>query len=168
MKKLVFVIGGARSGKSSFALKLASGIVGRKAFLATMKPLDDEMKARAEAHGRERGPEWECFEEEVRLPGLLRELDGYGVVLVDCVTLWLSNIMLSGMGVEGESEKLLKALKECGANVFVVSNEVGMGIVPENALARRFRDEAGRLNRLIAGAADEVYAIIAGIPVKIK
>ncbi len=166
---LSFIIGGARSGKSSFALKLASKAQGPKAFIATMGPQDEEGRARVAAHKKERGPEWETFEEETAVPSLIRLLDGkYKTVLIDCLTLWVSNLMHKGLDMEEMTCGLISALKDSEMDIYLVSNEVGMGIVPENALARRFRDEAGRLNQRVAEAADEVYIVFAGIPLKIK
>jgi adenosylcobinamide kinase/adenosylcobinamide-phosphate guanylyltransferase len=171
MGRLIFITGGARSGKSSFALDAASKSGGMRAYVATAQALDEEMRTRIEDHRRERGDGWDTFEEPNGLADAVRRLKGrYGVLLIDCLTLWLSNVMLSGMDVEEEGDALLGALGEARAamDIYVVSNEVGMGIVPDNEAARRFRDLAGALNRKVAGAADEVYLTVAGIPVRIK
>ncbi|MDA8326447.1 MAG: bifunctional adenosylcobinamide kinase/adenosylcobinamide-phosphate guanylyltransferase [Nitrospiraceae bacterium] len=171
MGELIFVLGGARSGKSGFALKECDRLKGRKAFIATadVKTLDEEMKARVEAHKRERGAEWESFEEPVNLPGLIERIGAqYDAVLIDCLTLWLSNLFLKKADVPGDSARLLRAIKGAKGTVFAVSNEVGMGIVPDSPLGRAFRDGAGRLNQLMAGGADRVYLVTAGIPGRIK
>jgi adenosylcobinamide kinase/adenosylcobinamide-phosphate guanylyltransferase len=166
---ITFILGGSRSGKSSFALERASMISGTRAFIATAQAFDDEMKERIERHKLERSPEWITFEEHVALPSLIRSMrSGYDVVLIDCLTLWLSNLMMNNADVEAEIESFLSAAIACHASLFVVSNEVGMGIVPENALARKFRDFAGTLNRRMADIADEVYLVTAGIATKIK
>ncbi|MDA8087280.1 MAG: bifunctional adenosylcobinamide kinase/adenosylcobinamide-phosphate guanylyltransferase [Nitrospiraceae bacterium] len=169
MGELVFVLGGARSGKSAFALKECEISKGRKAFIATAEALDEEMKARVEAHKRQRGRQWESFEEPVDVAGLIDRIGAaYETILIDCLTLWLSNLFSRKADIPSESARLLKAIKEAGGTVFAVSNEVGMGIVPEGPLGRAFRDEAGRLNQLVAGAADRVYLVTAGIPTRIK
>ena len=178
--KIVFVIGGARSGKSSFALKEASGNEGRKAYIATAEAIDEEMKKRIEDHKIERDSEWDTYEEPVEISGLLPGLQNkYSAVLLDCLTIWLSNVLLRGEigGPEytspeesiGEFISCLNGLNgSSGLNLYIVSNEVGSGIVPENKLARRFRDLAGTLNQKVAEIADEVYLVTAGIPIKIK
>ncbi|HEB76747.1 MAG TPA: bifunctional adenosylcobinamide kinase/adenosylcobinamide-phosphate guanylyltransferase [Nitrospirae bacterium] len=173
--KLVFVTGGARSGKSSFALNEASSMPGPKAYIATAEPLDGEMAERIRRHREERGSGWDTLEEPVELAALLRSVkDRYSVLLVDCLTLWLSNIyIVDRAGVEREIEGLVRVLKELRGSpgcpsLYLVSNEVGMGIVPENRLARVFRDMAGRLNQEVAGVADEVYLVVSGIPLKVK
>lgn len=166
--KLTLVLGGARSGKSSFALRLGQGKK-KKAFIATLNPLDGEMRSRVTKHKKERDKSWKTFEEEIKIPALIIELKpAYELILLDCLTLWLSNLMQRGLDVQKESEKLLGALKKNGAEVVIVSNEVGMGIVPESALGRAFRDNAGRLNQAIAQASDTVWLVSAGIPLKIK
>jgi adenosylcobinamide kinase/adenosylcobinamide-phosphate guanylyltransferase len=171
MGKLTFITGGARSGKSSFAIEEASALGGKKVFVATLEPHDEEMKKRMELHRGERGEEWTTHEEPLELAGLLRRLNTeYDVVLVDCLTLWLSNAMHANKDVEKEIAELVEGLSEAkeSINLYVVSNEVGMGIVPENEMARQFRDNAGRLNQKVAGAADEVFLMASGIPVRIK
>jgi adenosylcobinamide kinase/adenosylcobinamide-phosphate guanylyltransferase len=182
--KITFVIGGARSGKSSFALREASKIEGQKAFVATAEVLDDEMKDRIEKHRTERGGEWNTFEEPLRISGVLSDLkDKFPVIVVDCLTIWLSNVLLqSEMAVDRQrlEETILEftdKLQELNSmplkpgtetRCFMVSNEVGLGIVPENKLSRQFRDLAGALNQKVAEIADEVYLVTAGIPMKIK
>lgn len=166
---MVFILGGARSGKSGFALKTASAIPGRKAFIATAQALDDEMGQRIARHKAERSTEWQSFEEPVCLGDLITRIqEAYDVLLIDCLTLWVTNIMLGDNAVEGQSRLLLDALSACRSSVFVVSNEVGLGIVPDNRLTREFRDIAGTLNQKVAAVADEVYFMAAGLPLKIK
>lgn len=162
-----FVIGGARSGKSGFAERQAreSGLV--VTYVATGEARDDEMSARI-AHHRERRPTgWRTIEEPLALAGTLaREAAAECCLLVDCLTLWLSNVML--VRREDEIDKLLAALPALPGRIILVSNEVGWGIVPGNALARRFRDEQGRLNQRIAAIADQVTLIAAGLPLVLK
>jgi adenosylcobinamide kinase/adenosylcobinamide-phosphate guanylyltransferase len=168
--RIVFVVGGAKSGKSFFALAKAETFAGRKAFIATAESLDDEMKERIRRHRDQRGKEWETFEEPKEMARVLREIgDGYGAALIDCLTLWLSNLLHSHEDPDREIDSFLSVLRE-GEHppFFIVSNEVGMGIVPDNALSRRFRDLAGRLNQEVATIADEVYLVTAGIPLRIK
>jgi adenosylcobinamide kinase/adenosylcobinamide-phosphate guanylyltransferase len=166
---LTFIIGGAKSGKSRFALKKASACSGQKVYIATAQALDDEMKARIEKHKKERTPDWITFEEPLNLSALLKDTRGkYDVILIDCLTLWLSNLMLNNKDVEKEIKYFCSSLVPPHSSLFIVSNEVGMGIVPDNELSRRFRDLAGMLNQKIAGIADEVYLVTAGIPVRIK
>jgi len=171
MARLVFITGGARSGKSAFALRGASRAGGPKLFVATLEPLDEEMKRRVELHRAGRGDGWDTREEPLHLAGLLRGLrKGYDVAVIDCLTLWLSNVMRAGRDADKEMEELVSSLadaREC-IDVYVVSNEVGMGIVPGNEMARAFRDFAGALNQNVAALADEAYLMASGIPVRIK
>ena len=143
---------------------------GRKAYIATAEPLDEEMKERIRKHRTQRGEDWETFEEPVDMARVLNKIgDGYSAAVIDCLTLWLSNLLLGREDTDREIGSFLSALRE-GEHppFFVVSNEVGMGIVPDNALSRRFRDLAGRLNQEVAAIADEVYLVTAGIPLRIK
>jgi adenosylcobinamide kinase/adenosylcobinamide-phosphate guanylyltransferase len=183
--KITFITGGARSGKSSFALHKASQIEGKKAFVATAEALDDEMKKRIENHKIERGSEWNTHEEPIKIAGGLSDIkDTCNAIVLDCLTIWLSNLLVRNEMAEpfkqttGESiQEFIDTLRQMhnetlnpksGKGLFIISNEVGMGIVPENKLARRFRDLAGTLNQKVAEIADEVYLVTAGIPVKIK
>ena len=169
MKKITFITGGARSGKSSFALKQASRIAGKKAYIATAEALDEEMRKRIEDHRKQRGKEWDTFEEPLMVAEVIKKIgDQYNAVVLDCLTLWLSNIMHANLSIEAEIERLISSLLSHQTSIFIVSNEVGMGIVPENEMARKFRDMAGLLNQKVTGAADEVYIVIAGIPLRIK
>ncbi len=177
MGDFVFITGGARSGKSAYAIELGSKMQGRKAFIATAEALDEEMKERITQHQKARPLEWETIEEPIALCERLHKIEGlYDVVLVDCLTFWLSNI-LSSYGdrfeicphiVKGEIEALTTALKSISYKVIIISNEVGHGIVPENKTARLFRDLSGWMNQKVASAADEVYLVTCGIPLKIK
>ncbi len=171
-EKIYFITGGARSGKSAFAEKLATGIPGKRAYLATAQALDAEMAARIDKHRKDRGAAWDTYEEPLAVDELLQKLSGrYEVVLLDCLTLWLSNVMAHTDGdgpLLGRTEALVKAIREFRGVCIVVSNEVGLGIVPDNPLARKFRDAAGTVNQKVAQAADEVYFTASGIPVKIK
>ena len=168
-KKIVFILGGARSGKSEFALKTASAVPGRKAIIATAKALDAEMELRIARHKAERSDEWQAFEEPVDIGGLIAEIHGnYDVLVIDCLTLWVTNLMLGNCDIENKSRSFIDALSGCLSSVFVVSNEVGLGIVPDNRLAREFRDIAGTLNRKVAEVADEVYFVAAGLPLRMK
>lgn len=166
---ITFIIGGARSGKSSFALSKASKLEGKKAYIATAQALDDDMKERIEKHKKERPEEWMTFEEPLNISALIKDFqDKYDVILLDCLTLWLSNLLFSNRAVEEDIEYFCSSLVTCHSSLFIVSNEVGMGIVPENELSRRFRDLSGYLNQKVAEIADEAYLVTAGIPIKIK
>lgn len=168
--KIYFITGGARSGKSSFAEKLADGLSGKHAYVATAQALDPEMAARIEKHRAERGDHWDTFEEPLAIDELLRKLSNrYEVVLLDCLTLWLSNIMAHRNGdLTTYQDALISAVTDFSGSCILVSNEVGLGIVPDNPLARQFRDLAGILNQRVARVADEVYFTAAGIPMRIK
>jgi len=171
--KLSFITGGARSGKSAFALRVASRIKGKKAYIATAEALDDEMKERIHKHKAERGNDWDTYEAPLGIADTLQDIKGkYKTILLDCLTLWLSNTLLTSEQTEESIDAFIDRLNSLnsvdGLHLYIVSNEVGMGIVPDNALSRRFRDLAGTLNQRIAALADEVNLVIAGIPVRIK
>ncbi len=172
MNKVYFITGGARSGKSAFAENLAKELGEKRAYLATAQALDPEMVARIAHHRKRRGASWDTFEEPLAVAELVRKLDGrYEVLLLDCLTLWLSNVMArteQDDEVNARVRDLSASLREFGGAVIVVSNEVGLGIVPDNALARRFRDLAGFLNQEVARVSDEAYFLAAGIPIKMK
>lgn len=170
-RKSVFVIGGARSGKSAFALQLAESMGGHRIFVATAEALDGEMEERIGRHRKERSSSWETVEEPLDIAGRLSGASTGSVVLIDCLTLWVSNLVSSGLDdgrVVQEALRLSGAIKAARSSVIAVSNELGLGIVPENSLARRFRDLSGIVNREVAGACVEVYFIAAGIPLKMK
>jgi len=168
-----FVIGGCRSGKSSHALALAEKIPGnKKTFIATCIPYDNEMKNRVKNHQAERSDEWNTVEAPINLPEAIFEASkNSDVVLADCLTLWITNLMLDPKISDKTSEyihELTEVMKKILCPLFIVSNEVGAGIVPENELARSFRDIVGFANQKVAAAADNVIWTVAGIPVKIK
>ncbi|MDI6802106.1 MAG: bifunctional adenosylcobinamide kinase/adenosylcobinamide-phosphate guanylyltransferase [Thermodesulfovibrionales bacterium] len=168
---LVFILGGARSGKSGFALERASACPGKKVYIATAQALDEEMKERIEKHQKERSSEWSCIEKPLQITGVIKSIsDKCDVILLDCLTLWLSSMMLTDKNIESEIASFIDTLRNTHhtSHIFIVSNEVGSGIVPDNELSRRFRDWAGYLNQKVAKAADEVYLVTAGIPLKIK
>lgn len=169
---VTFVLGGARSGKSAFAQAQAEAAHaadgGRLVMIATAQAFDAEMSARIARHRAERDGRWATVEAPVELAAAVRGLEAGDAAVVDCLTLWLSNLMLADGELEAASCDLLEALRGCRARLWVVSNEVGQGIVPDNALARRFRDEAGRLNQRIAAAADAAFLICAGLPLRLK
>jgi adenosylcobinamide kinase/adenosylcobinamide-phosphate guanylyltransferase len=170
-RKIIFVTGGARSGKSSFALADASGVPGKRAFIATALQSDDEMRSRIERHKRDRGDAYDTYEEPLKIGELLKDIeDRYEVIILDCLTLWLANLMLENADLDRATETLVDSivtLRRPG-RIYVVSNEVGMGIVPADEMSRRYRDAAGFLNQRIAEVAHEVYMTVSGIPVKIK
>ncbi|MFH1487343.1 MAG: bifunctional adenosylcobinamide kinase/adenosylcobinamide-phosphate guanylyltransferase [Pseudomonadota bacterium] len=170
-KPLVLVLGGARSGKSELALRYTEEHFESTLFLATARILDDEIMERVRLHRAARGPNWHLMEEPIEIPRVLKtECAGFHAVLVDCLTVWLSNIMIE----KGEDnaglyvDQLLDALSTRNQAVVLVSNEVGMGIVPESPLGRTFRDMAGSLNQKVAALADKVVFTVAGIPTFIK
>lgn len=167
--RLTFIIGGARSGKSRRAQLLAEEHGGELVYLATAQPFDDEMADRIARHRADRGDRWRTVECPIDLPGAIdREASEGRVVLVDCLTLWASNLLLNDADFDAATSALLAALRRARAPILLVSNEVGMGIVPENALARRFRDVAGRMNQHVAEIADHVEMIVAGLPLRVK
>ncbi len=172
MGKITFILGGARSGKSRYAQKLAQGKGIKIAFIATGQPLDREMKKRILIHKNNRPPHWKNFEEPLNPVPLLKNIgEKFDVILIDCLTLMVSNFMLRGIkeaAIKNNINKMAGILKKTKANSIIVSNEVGLGIVPENKLAREFRDIAGRVNQIVAEKADEVFFIVSGIPWRIK
>jgi adenosylcobinamide kinase/adenosylcobinamide-phosphate guanylyltransferase len=177
MAHTIFITGGVRSGKSTFAEKRAGEFGSRLCYLATAQTLDCEMDERVRRHRERRGDEWNTIEEPIHLSQALARSDGqYDAILVDCLTLWLSNLLLryedaaenSEERIHEDLQRLKNTLQGMVTPVVFVSNEVGMGIVPDNALGRMFRDIAGRTNQGMAAGADEVYVIISGIPLKLK
>lgn len=165
---LTLVLGGARSGKSRFAegLVAASGL--RPVYVATAEAGDAEMAARIAAHRARRGSEWTTIEEPLDIAAAAAGAAEGSAVLIDCLTLWLANLMAAGRGAEAETAALPAALRAARAPVVCVANEVGLGVVPGNALARRFRDAAGAANREAAAAADRVWLVVAGLPQALK
>ncbi|MBO0129724.1 bifunctional adenosylcobinamide kinase/adenosylcobinamide-phosphate guanylyltransferase [Agrobacterium burrii] len=165
----VFILGGARSGKSRFAEELAVTAGGSLHYLATGRPWDEEMRDRIDHHRARRGGEWTTHEAPVDIVAVLERLDRPdNVILIDCLTLWLTNLMMENADIEAAFDVLVAAIALVKAKVILVSNEVGLGIVPENRMAREFRDHAGRLHQRIAAIAGEVYFVAAGLPLKMK
>lgn len=171
MGKITFVLGGARSGKSAYSLKLAKKYK-KVAFVATCLHLDKEMKKRIELHKKSRPSYWRTFESTQGISSLLEEIGSkFEVIIIDCLTLWVSGLLFSGLmedAIEEEIIKTLSVLKKIKGSSIIVSNEVGLGIVPRNKLARRFRDIAGRINQLVAAKSNNVFFMISGLPLKIK
>lgn len=168
MGKTILITGGARSGKSDIAETMALSLAGRAVYIATAEARDAEMAARIAAHQARRGAAWRTLAEPLDLAGALSRSDGEGPRLVDCLTLWLSNLMLAGRDWEAAAGDLCTEIGRQASPVLLVTNEVGGGIVPDNPLARSFRDAAGLLNQRIAAAADEVWLAVCGLPLKVK
>jgi adenosylcobinamide kinase/adenosylcobinamide-phosphate guanylyltransferase len=169
MNGQLLVLGGARSGKSAYAERRAEAYAGDKLYIATAEVTDSEMAERIRHHQERRGRGWRTIEAPVDPSNALREFDAPGrVILVDCVTVWINNLMFHDRAVEPAVADFCAALVQAKGRVIVVSNEVGFGIVPENALARKFRDFAGRANQAIAAAAHEVVLVVAGLPLTMK
>lgn len=166
--RLIFIIGGARSGKSAHAETLVTALPAPWTYIATAQAYDDEMRERIAHHRTRRGEGWETLNAPFDLVGTLERLPAGRPVLLDCLTLWLTNHMLAEHDVEAECASLTATLSKPRGPWFVVSNEVGLGIVPDNALARRFRDAGGRLNQQVAAVANEVVLTVAGLPLKVK
>jgi adenosylcobinamide kinase/adenosylcobinamide-phosphate guanylyltransferase len=164
----VLVLGGARSGKSRYALQLAEKSAPSRLFIATAKADDEEMAARIARHQAERGEGWTTIETARDLPRTLRNLRENSVALVDCLTLWLANLAFAGDDIEAEIERLCGIVPALAGPVVFVSNEVGLGIVPETRLGRDFRDWQGKLNQRMAAACDAVVFIAAGLPIALK
>jgi adenosylcobinamide kinase/adenosylcobinamide-phosphate guanylyltransferase len=168
MGRLIFVGGGARSGKSSLALRLAEQSDKRRVFLATAQAHDDEMRARIHRHQEEREG-YRTIEEPLAVPAAVRTLTDCDVLLIDCLTLWLTNLLMAEIDdIQPRIAALVAAVRAASFDVIIVSNEVGLGIVPMNALARRFRDETGWAHQTLAAAADEVYFGALGMMLRLK
>ena len=171
--RVALVLGGARSGKSRYGLALAAPFPPPHLYVATGEAGDAEMAARIEEHQRERGPGWDTVEAPLALGMALAAAQGrYGVILVDCLTLWLANLMLTrshaAADIQEAGEHLAEVLEQTATPTILISNEVGLGIVPENPLAREFRDLLGWLHQRLARTADLVVLMVAGLPLKIK
>ena len=165
------VLGGARSGKSAYAqahAEKAAGDSSRPTMIVTAQALDDEMRSRVTRHQADRDERWLTLEAPVDLVGAISGLSTNDVAVVDCLTLWLSNLMAAEADIPAACSALVQAVAATPARLWLVSNEVGWGIVPDNALARQFRDHAGRLHQDIAGAADEAVLVVAGLPMTLK
>jgi len=167
MAQIHLITGGARSGKSALAETATLSLGNHAHYIATAQALDDEMKARISTHRARRTAAWTTHEAPFELAATLRATDN-APRLVDCLTLWLSNLMLADRDWEAAAQELLVLLPELAHPVVLVSNEVGLGIVPENRLARAFRDASGQLNQWVAAAADEVTLAVAGLALKVK
>jgi adenosylcobinamide kinase / adenosylcobinamide-phosphate guanylyltransferase len=171
--RVALILGGARSGKSRYGLGLASPMPSPRLFVATCEARDAEMEARIEAHQRERGSDWVTREVPLKLAETLDAAqDHYGVILVDCLTMWVSNLLMqpsAGKGkVQTSCEHLAAALAKTATPTILISNEVGLGIVPDNPLAREFRDQAGWLHQRLTQVADLVVLVVAGVPLLVK
>lgn len=166
---VTLVLGGARSGKSGFAERLASESGLRRVYVATAEAGDGEMSERIARHRADRGADWQTIEEPVALAATLSQQARTGsVVLVDCLTLWLTNLMVADADIDSEIDRFASGLPDLHGPVVLVSNEVGQGIVPDNAMARAFRDHAGRLHQAVAGQAVSVYFVTAGLAQVLK
>jgi adenosylcobinamide kinase/adenosylcobinamide-phosphate guanylyltransferase len=172
--KVALILGGARSGKSRYGLSLAESLPAPRLFLATGEARDAEMVARINAHQAERGAGWETREVPLELPEAVSDGQGqrYGAILVDCLTMWLANLMLredpSAEGLESAGRRLLALLDRVATPTIFISNEVGLGIVPESPLSRQYRDWLGWLHQQVAQAADLVVLVVAGLPLTLK
>ena len=162
---LVLVLGGARSGKSEFAEKLVENLGERRLYLATGAAGDDEMRKRIAGHRARRGDGWTTVEEPLEIE---KHLVGQVPLLLDCLTLWLSNVMFAGREVSVATEQMLRAIGARPGPVVVVSNEIGMGLVPDTELGRKFRDAQGHLNQAVAADAGAVAFVAAGLPIWLK
>jgi adenosylcobinamide kinase / adenosylcobinamide-phosphate guanylyltransferase len=167
LEPITLILGGARSGKSRFAEELIENTGTPGLYLATAEPLDDEMCARVAAHRAQRGATWTTVEEPLELVNIVLA-ERTRPVLIDCLTLWLSNLMGAKRDIGFETERLFSVLPKARTPVVMVANEVGLGIVPDNAMARDFRDHAGRLNQGIARLAQRVVFMAAGLPLALK
>ncbi len=173
--KVIFVTGGARSGKSDYAQRRTEALAGAEGnlvYVATAAILDEEMGERVEAHRRVRGSRWSTVEELIDLAAAIGGIPAGSSVLVDCLTLWSSNLMHEyggdGEALEARVAEFLRVVEETRCNLVIVTNEVGMGIVPENKLARQFRDVAGKINQRVSALADEAYLIVSGRALKLE
>ncbi|WP_159588640.1 bifunctional adenosylcobinamide kinase/adenosylcobinamide-phosphate guanylyltransferase [Chelativorans xinjiangense] len=167
-RQLTFVLGGARSGKSRHAEALVAASPPPWTYIATAEAFDAEMQARIAEHRARRDERWTVLEAPLELAEVLAGTAEGEPVLVDCLTLWLTNVMLAGDDVGAKCQQLIDTLKRPRGPWVLVSNEVGLGIVPDNAMARQFRDAAGKLNQMVAAEADSVVFMVAGLPMKVK
>lgn len=166
--RITLVLGGASSGKSAFAENLVLSDNRAPVYLATSQAFDAEMDAKIAAHKQARDESWHTIEEPFEAAKTLTTFTKDQVVLLDCLTLWLTNHMLADHDLGVETDRLIQALNGCAAPVVLVSNEIGQGVVPDTQLARRFRDAQGKLNQSIAAQADLVVAVMAGLPLVLK
>ncbi len=168
LPNLSLVLGGAASGKSAFAERLVLQASEPPVYIATAQAFDDEMAKKIARHRKTRGTGWTTIEEPLDVAAALAQVGHRQPVLIDCATLWLTNVILGGRDVDAASDALLQTVKAFAGPVVVVSNEVGQGIIPDNTLSRQFRNAQGRLNQQIAAEADLVVAVMAGLPMVIK
>lgn len=165
----LLVLGGARSGKSRYAQARAEALGLKPIYVATAQAFDDEMRDRIVRHQADRSAGWETIEAPIAIARLVAERSAYDtVMLIDCLTLWTTNLIMGDHGIAKATQELVQALNTARGPIILVANEVGYGIVPDNALARRFRDEAGIINQRIASAVSEVKLVVAGLPVSVK
>ena len=171
------ILGGAQSGKSKYALRLGEEYIkatnkgtARGLYVATAQPLDQEMEEKIQRHRLERGPRWETVEEPTEVPNIIRQCSGiYPVILVDCLTLWMSNLMEhKPNSIELSARDLFDALSETTGPIIMVSNEIGLGLVPGEAVGRKYRDLSGRLHQRLAEICDRVILVVAGLPLELK
>jgi adenosylcobinamide kinase/adenosylcobinamide-phosphate guanylyltransferase len=171
-RRMIFITGGCRSGKSRYALDYADRHFSKKIYLATCEALDEEMAQRIDHHKKMRGPEWRTIEEPIEIVDQIgRHADGVEVILLDCLTLWLSNLLIKwedDSRIIKETERLIDTMKQSQTSFLIVSNEAGMGIVPADPLSRRFRDLSGMANQKMAEAAHTAILMVSGIPVFLK
>jgi adenosylcobinamide kinase/adenosylcobinamide-phosphate guanylyltransferase len=168
MNQLILVGGGTRSGKSDFALGVARSLGQRRLFVATAQAGDEEMAERIQKHRRTRGPDFDTMEEPLAIAPLFRESSRFDVVVLDCLTLWLTNLLLANEPVERQLENLADVLSLRAVNAVIVSSEVGLGLVPETPLGRTFRDVAGLAHQRLASIADQVYLGVLGVMLRLK
>jgi len=173
IKMIIFILGGARSGKSEFALKLAESLNAKNFYyIATAQALDEEMKERIKKHKEKRNKKWQTVEEPFKIEEVLKKLNRPGnVILIDCLTLWITNLMMFEKDLKKEFEKFLMILKKYKGKkdvwLICISNEVGLGVIPETKTGRKFRDITGEFHQKLAQISDENYFIIAGCPIKL-
>ncbi|WIY26423.1 bifunctional adenosylcobinamide kinase/adenosylcobinamide-phosphate guanylyltransferase [Parasedimentitalea psychrophila] len=166
--RVTLILGGAASGKSAHAEQTCFNSEKRRVYLATSQILDREMRVKVDKHVVQRGDGWTTYEEDLELSPILDSLEQQQICLLDCVTMWLSNHLLAGSDLQVVQQELLAAISRCKADLVIVSNEVGMGIVPDNALSRQFREAQGRLNIALAAQADCAVLVTAGLPLILK
>lgn len=173
MAYIQFVLGGARSGKSAKAETLAETTAktrtGQLVYIATAQIFDDEMQQRIDLHKQRRGPEWNLVEAPIDLDQAIKANGTEGnVLLVDCLSVWITNILINDMDTDAACERVIASLKAANGDIILVASETGLGIVPENRLSRQFRDASGLLNQAVAAVADEVFFVMAGLATKVK
>ena len=173
MAHIQFILGGARSGKSAHAEQLAEAHASKTGsqlvYMATAEIFDDEMESRIQLHRDRRGPEWQLVEAPLDLPDAIRAADAQTTtILVDCLSVWTTNLLIHERDLAASRDALLASLSDCRGRILLVASETGLGIVPDNALSRRFRDANGRLNQSVASRADEVFFVAAGLALRLK